>query len=264
MKALRIIVLLGMFGLVLSTSSSAEAAIHTAKHHVSLVDSSATHIQPIGWRRNQGSADQLFARMSSRYTSPHLSVAPTSGPDGSQATVTGGGFQHKHCEKPELSFRDSTGTTTFLRTTGATFSVPVAVPDQAATGLGAFIETSRHYSYYFRRCILLYPVSVGFTVTMSVAPTSGPDGSQVTVSGERFYHQGCAKPRLSFRDSAGTTTFLRTTGAAFSVPVAIPDQATTGPGAFVETFEHFIHRFPFHRCVGRPPVETGFTVTTSS
>ena len=165
MKALRIMVRLGTLGVVLSTSSGAVAANLAAVHHLSRVDSAAAGSQSIGWEQNPGLADQQLARTRWGYVRPHLSVAPTSGPPGSEVTVTGGGFQHKHCWKPALSFRDNAGTTTFLRTTGGTFSVTVAIPDQAVVGPGSFIENCPHYSWYLHRCIFNHPVNAGFTVT---------------------------------------------------------------------------------------------------
>jgi IPT/TIG domain/Beta xylosidase C-terminal Concanavalin A-like domain len=137
------------------------------------------------------------------------SLSPTSGPVGTNVTITG------------TNFGSTTGTVTFNGTAAtptnwSATSITVPVPTGASTG-NVVVTASAVASNGVAFTVLATP-----SIT-SLNPTSGPVGTMVTITGTNFgATQGTST--VTFNATAGTPT----SWSATSITVPVPTGATTG------------------------------------
>jgi hypothetical protein len=152
------------------------------------------------------------AANTSNPTSPALtSLAPTSGPVGTTVTINGANFGATRGTST-ITFNGTAATPT----TWSANSIVVPVPAGATSG-NVTVTVNGLASN-----ALPFTVVVAPSIT-NVAPSSGPVGTAVTISGANFgAAQGAST--ITFNGSAATPT----TWTATSIVVAVPAGATTG------------------------------------
>jgi hypothetical protein len=154
---------------------------------------------------------------------PSIALSPTSGPPGVQVTVTGSNFPAS--STVTIIYDSSPVTTTPANVTTSstgTFSAVFAVP-ASATGDHTVNATSGAAKG-----------TATFTVTsppaITLSPTSGTAGTQVTVTGSNF--PPASTVTIRFNGTSVTTnpaTITSTSTGNFSATFAVPSSATAGP-----------------------------------
>ena len=146
-------------------------------------------------------------------TPPTIQLSPTSGPQGTSVTVTGSGFA------PSSPITVNYGSTTVSSSSSTTssgafqvtFTVPASAGSQTVTATDSYGNTAR----------ATFGVS---TPSMSANPTSGPIGTQVTLTGNGFAPS--ASVSITFGTTKLSTSCNSTSAGGLSCTFTVPRSLT--------------------------------------
>jgi len=169
--------------------------------------------------------------------SPEMTIIPASGAVGDTVTVSGTGFAGS---KTITIFFDAVSQTTTSTSTSGSFSATTFAIPEASRGTHTVKAQDSSANYD----------TANFTVSASITinPTSGPSGTNVTITGDGFgasrpvaiTYSGTAvttNPPSVTTNSAGyfTATFAAPAGAAGTYAVEASDGTSTATAVFVST-----------------------------
>ena len=166
------------------------------------------------------------------YTVPVPTITgftPTVGPVGTSVTITGTNFDGSTLSNNVVKFNGTAATVTASTST----SITATVPTGATSGAISVTVSSSKPNYGSQTATSSASYTVGYPqpAITGFTPTSGPDGTVVTVSGSNFgASQGVGYVQLN------GVTASPTAWSDSSITFAVPAGATTGPITVANNF----------------------------
>jgi large repetitive protein len=205
-------------------------------------------------------ADTTTATGVAIIASASITVNPTAGPGGEKVTVTGSNFLSN--QQINIIFRDAINHSYTLGNTipGSTnsFTIQVTVPYAAYPGSATISAQRNHVTLASKSFTIPFP-------TITLDPTSGADGTQVTVIGSGF----ALNQKVSLYIGPSITHGLKNIGkvttdgsGAFSTQVTIPSDNSAGV-YFISVREDINRNVYAAAAFTVPPTATTTTISSS-